>query len=62
MWYDTIVVMPLTHAKWASFTTKPLVDVNPPQDRGFMYSRSFEDVDGHVRDSMFVDLSRLPQG
>jgi uncharacterized protein len=23
-------------------------DINPPQDLGFMYSRSFEDPDGHV--------------
>ena len=93
---DTIFVMLLTHAKWASFTTKAIVDarqasevmlalsaddrqavdtmvtaagaqggkadVNPPQDHGFMYGRSFEDVDGHIWETMFMDLSRMPQG
>jgi len=93
---DTIYVMLLTHAKWAFFTKKPIVDahresevmlalsaesreavdalvkaadanggkadVNPPQDHGFMYGRSFEDVDGHVWEIMFMDMSQMPQG
>ena len=93
---ESIYVMLLTHAKWASFTTKTIVDahqasevmlalsaddrqavdtmvaaaaahggkadVNPPQDHGFMYGRSFEDVDGHIWETMFMDLSRMPQG
>ena len=93
---DTIYVMLLTHAKWATFTTKPIVDaressevmlalsadsraavdtmvdtagarggkadVNPPQDLGFMYGRSFEDLDGHIWETMFMDMSRMPQG
>ena len=93
---DTIFVMLLTHAKWATFTKKPIVDarresevmlalsaeskqavdkitnaaganggtsdVNPKQDLGFMYGRSFEDVDGHVWESMFVDMSQFPKG
>ncbi len=93
---DTIFVMLLTHAKWAMFTKKPIVDarresevmlalsaedrkavdritdtaganggkadVNPTQDHGFMYGRSFEDVDGHVWECMFVDMSQLPKG
>ena len=37
-------------------------DVNPKQDHGFMYGRSFEDVDGHVWESMFVDMSQMPKG
>ena len=36
-------------------------DVNPPQDNGFMYSRSFEDVDGHIWESVFVDMSAMPK-
>ena len=36
-------------------------DVNPKQDYGFMYGRSFEDVDGHVWESMFVDMSQMPK-
>lgn len=37
-------------------------DVNPPQDLGFMYGRSFEDVDGHVWETMTMDMSQMPQG
>lgn len=37
-------------------------DVNPAQDHGFMYGRSFEDVDGHVWEIMFMDMSKMPQG
>ena len=37
-------------------------DVNPKQDLGFMYGRSFEDVDGHVWETMFMDMSQMPQG
>jgi uncharacterized protein len=93
---DTFFVMLLTHAKWASFTKKPIVDahregevmialsaedknavdkittaaganggkidVNPKQDLGFMYSRSFADVDGHLWESVFVDMSQFPKG
>ena len=93
---DTIFVMLLTHAKWAMFTKKPIVDahqasevmlalsaddrkavdtmteaagahggkadVNPPQDHGFMYGRSFEDVDGHIWETVFMDMSQMPQG
>jgi predicted lactoylglutathione lyase len=93
---DTIFVMLLTHAKWATFTKKPIVDsrresevmlalsaesrldvdkitaaagsnggkadVNPKQDLGFMYGRSFEDTDGHIWECMFVDMSQIPHG
>lgn len=95
VWSDTIYVMLLTHAKWATFTDKPIaaatssevslalsvddraavdamleaagkaggkVDVNPPQDLPFMYSRSFEDLDGHVWEPLFFDMSKMPQG
>jgi len=37
-------------------------DVNPRQEHGFMYGRSFQDVDGHIWESMYVDLSQLPKG
>jgi len=93
---DTIYVMLLTHAKWATFTKKPIADahrasevmlclsaenrqavdtvvnaagaaggkadVNPTQDHGFMYGRSFEDVDGHIWEVMFMDMSQMQQG
>jgi uncharacterized protein len=93
---DTIFVMLLTHAKWATFTAKPIVDskvssevslaisaddrqavdamveaarrnggrpdINPVQELPFMYSRSFEDLDGHVWEPLFFDMSKMPQG
>ena len=37
-------------------------DVNPPQDHGFMYGRSFEDLDGHIWESVYVDMTRMPKG
>jgi predicted lactoylglutathione lyase len=91
---ESIFVMLLTHAKWATFTSKPIVDarresevmlalsaenrelvdqitaaaganggkadVNPKQDHGFMYGRSFEDVDGHIWECVFVDMPQIP--
>ena len=37
-------------------------DVNLKQDRGFMYSRSFEDPDGHVWEAVWMDMSAVPAG
>lgn len=51
---DTIVA--------AAGTNGGKADVNPQQDHGFMYSRSFEDTDGHVWEIVFMDMSQLPQG
>ena len=31
-------------------------DPGPKQDHGFMYGRSFEDLDGHVFEPMWMDL------
>ena len=36
-------------------------DVNPKQDLGFMYGRSFEDVDGHIWETIYMDMSQFPQ-
>lgn len=36
-------------------------DVNPAQDHGFMYSRSFADPDGHVLEPMWMDLAAMQQ-
>jgi predicted lactoylglutathione lyase len=32
-----------------------------PQDYGFMYGRSFEDLDGHIWEPMWMDLSAAQQ-
>jgi len=37
-------------------------DVNATQDLGFMYGRSFEDPDGHIWETFFMDMSQMPQG
>ncbi|WP_108127534.1 VOC family protein [Saccharospirillum mangrovi] len=85
---DTIYVMLLTHAKWETFTKRPIpsieagevmlaltyesrdavnevvdaagrakgvADINPAQDHGFMYSRSFLDLDGHLWEAVWMD-------
>lgn len=31
-------------------------DPSPPQDHGFMYGRSFEDLDGHIWEIMWMDV------
>jgi predicted lactoylglutathione lyase len=85
---ETIHVMLLTHAKWKTFTTRPIppsnssevalavscdskeevnriveaagirggiADANPAEDHGFMFQRSFADLDGHVWEPMWMD-------
>lgn len=93
---DTIFVMLLTHAKWKTFTQKPIVDahrdsevmlalssesraevdkltdaagaaggkadINPKQDLGFMYGRSFADPDGHIWETFHMDMPQMPHG
>ena len=46
----------------AAGTSGGQADVNPRQDLGFMYSRSFEDTDGHVWEIVFMDMAQMPQG
>jgi predicted lactoylglutathione lyase len=33
---------------------------NPKQDHGFMYGHGFEDLDGHVWELSYMDMSALP--
>jgi predicted lactoylglutathione lyase len=90
VWSDTIVFMILSHAHFADFTSKRIVDAKseveallclsldsrqgvdaivekavlaggkadpgPKQDCGFMYGRSFEDLDGHVFEPLWMDV------
>ncbi len=37
-----------------------VADGNPPQDHGFMFSRSLEDPDGHVWEAMWMDPEGMP--
>jgi predicted lactoylglutathione lyase len=88
VWSEAIHVMLLTHAKWKTFTTRPIpstdssevslalscdskddvnrivdiaaanggtADVNPPEDHGFMFQRTFIDLDGHIWEPMWMD-------
>jgi uncharacterized protein len=34
---------------------------SPSQDHGFMFQRSFEDLDGHLWEVLYIDESQLPQ-
>jgi len=94
-WSESIYVMLLTHAKWQSFTRRPIppatssevmlalacdsrtavdamntaatanggtADINPIQDLGFMYSRSFADPDGHVWEPFWMDPAAVAGG
>jgi uncharacterized protein len=36
-------------------------EARPPEDHGFMFGRSFHDVDGHVWEVFYMDLSAIPQ-
>ena len=36
-------------------------DINPPQDHGFMYQRSFADLDGHVWEPFWMDPAAIPK-
>lgn len=33
---------------------------NEPDEQGFMYSRSFQDPDGHLWEIMYLDMSAVP--
>ncbi len=90
---ETIHVMLLSHAKWKSFTARPIpdkgssevalaltcdskdevnrmvdavaaaggtADINPPEDHGFMFQRSFADLDGHVWEPFWMDPTAMP--
>lgn len=35
-------------------------DINPKQDLGFMYNRNLADLDGHVWEAMWMDMSAFP--
>jgi predicted lactoylglutathione lyase len=37
------------------------IDPGPKQDYGFMYGRSFEDLDGHIWEVMWMDLAAAQQ-
>src|SRR3989344_4370267 len=32
-----------------------------PQDHGWMYSRAFEDINGHIWEVFFMDMDKMPQ-
>ncbi len=37
------------------------MDVNPPEDHGFMFQRSVADPDGHIWEPFFMDMSQFPK-
>lgn len=36
-------------------------EVRPPDDLGWMYSRSFDDIDGHQWELVYMDISKAPE-
>lgn len=93
VWSDTIYVMLLDRAFYATFTPKPIADSrtysaalyalsfgsreavdaiteaaaaagahqpHPPEDLGFMYSRAFEDPDGHGWGPFWMNPAATP--
>lgn len=36
-------------------------DINPKQDLGFMYGRSFADLDGHIWETFWMDPAAVPK-
>lgn len=36
------------------------LDINPPQDLGFMYNRNIADPDGHVWEAFWMDPASIP--
>lgn len=36
-------------------------DINPKQDLGFMYSRAFTDLDGHIWEPFWMDSAAIPK-
>jgi len=37
-------------------------EARPTQDLGFMYSRAFNDPDGHIWELFWMDMNAIPQG
>lgn len=93
-WSDSIAVMLLDHAFYATFTAKRIIDaheqsgvllalslddraavdtitqaalaaggreLHDPEDHGFMYSRAFEDPDGHGWGPFHMDMAAAAQ-
>ena len=38
------------------------IDVNPPEDHGFMYQRTIEDLDGHIWEPVWMDPATAETG
>jgi len=36
-------------------------EARDPQDHGFMYDRSFHDLDGHIWEVFWMDMNAIPQ-
>lgn len=34
---------------------------NPPKDHGFMYGHGYQDLDGHLWELMYMDISAMPK-
>ena len=44
----------------ATATAGGTADVNPLQDLGFMYGRALADLDGHIWEAFWMDMTAIP--
>ena len=57
--------MLLVEPRFADFTPKPIADARASteaMDHGFMYGRSFHDLDGHLWEVMWMSPDAVEQG
>lgn len=53
---------PPDEPKFAAALAAGGTEARPPEDHGFMFGRSFNDPDGHIREIVWLDESRVSQG
>lgn len=58
---DHACVMLLTQEYFSRALSLGASFVREPEDHGYMYGRSFEDLDGHVREVGFMDPAALEE-
>ena len=54
---DRVAVDTMANAAGANGGT---ADINPNQEHGFMFSRAFADLDGHVWEPFWMDMAAAP--
>jgi len=63
---ETILAMRVESKEEVDALTKKALEAGgleprDPQDHGWMYARSFQDIDGHLWEVFFMDVSSMPK-